>query len=146
MNNKFVKGLISLIKSGCVIFTIAVFTSFLFAELVSEASMILSLKAMFFIFLFSIWLAASNLLLTYKKFNYILRIVLHFIASFGGFFLICIYLYGILAVPKTAFFASLAYVLVYSVIVAAYLGIRAAINRNKSDDNDGEKYESIYKK
>ncbi len=143
MKKNFPTKLYELIKSGCLIFTVIVFAFYILGNAVSSAVQVLTLTNLFLLFLFSIWFALSNTLLKTKKLNVILRVVLHFISTIIGFFVIFIYLPGNLENKARAFVLTLAFAAVYIVVAAIGLIIRKAIIKNK---NNEEEYQSVYEK
>ena len=141
MKNKLLKNLSDLFKSGCVIFTFVVFAFYILADIMTSAVMALTLKNLFLLFLFSIWFAGSNRFLKNNKFNFIVKLVLHFISTLAGFFVIFVYLPGNLANKSRAFVLTLTFAGVYILIAAVILIFKNALNKKK---NEKEEYESVY--
>lgn len=141
MNNKFLKGILNILKTGCVIFTIIVFGFYILGNALDSSEQVLTLTNMFYLLLFSIWFALSNLLFKNKKINTILSVSLHFLSTNFGFFFIFVYLAGNLENKSRAFVLVLCFAFIYILVAAAGLGVHALMNKKK---NETEEYKSIY--
>ena len=146
MKNKFTKGLVKFLKNGCVTFTIVVFAFYILGDIMSSATKVLTLKNLILLYLFSVWFSASNIILRSKKMNLILRVVLHFVSTVLGFFVIFVYLPGNLENPSSASLLTIGFSALYIVIASLILGIKSAISKKKNEDAEDDEYDSIYDK
>lgn len=143
MKNKFLKSLSNTLKTACVIFTCIVFAFYLLGVAFENALQVLTLSRLALLFLFSIWFAVSNKILKSKKMNLILRVVLHFISSVLGFFIIFVYLPGNTQKPSSAFTLTLFFAVAYILIAACVLIV---LHFTKKKKNEKEEYEPVYDK
>ncbi|MBE6717940.1 MAG: hypothetical protein E7574_01620 [Ruminococcaceae bacterium] len=145
MKNKLTNKLSNLFKSSCVVFTAVVFSFYILQRLITkdQGNWGLDLMDLFLVLLTSIWFTATNVFLTNKKLNIILRVAMHFVSSTLGFYLIFIYLTGYAKKSSNAFLLVIAFAVAYIIVAVAILAIRNFIIKKKTQDK--EKYESIYK-
>ncbi len=141
MNNSFLKSLYNTFKSGCVIFTILVFVFYILGNVISSAVQVLTLFNMFLLLLFSIWFALANYLLNRKSINIVVRVLIHFLLTVVGFFVIFIYMAGNFENKSRAFIITVGFAVLYIIIAAITLFFK---NILKKKDNDKQKYESVY--
>lgn len=146
MKNKLLDKLSNLLKKSCVVFTAVVFAFYILQRLITkdQGTWGLDLTDLFLVLLTSIWFTATNVFLTNKKLNVILRIALHFVSSTIGFYLIFIYLTGYAKKSSNAFVLVVAFAVVYILVAAIFLAIRSFIARKKAESQ--EKYQALYEK
>ena len=146
MKNKLLNKLSNLLKKSCVVFTVIVFAFYIIQRLITkdQGNWGLDLTKLTLVLLTSIWFTATNVILTNKKLNIILRIAMHFISSTFGFYLIFIYFAGHAKKSSNSFVLVVAFAVVYIVIAAIYLAIRSFIAKKKSESQ--EKYQALYDK
>ncbi len=144
MKTKFLKSVYGIFQNACVIFTICVLVcSFIAFAAGANAGNYLNISALLLLALLSLWLSLSSLLLKPKKLNIILRVILNFISSIVGMYVI---LFGISEKSENSAFAF-TFTIVFSVVYILAATVVLVI-KSKSDKKKAEKenYDSVYKK
>lgn len=132
------------IKNGCFIFTLITVISYTFGMIIStsERSFISSLTSIYLFLILSICLAFANRILTNKKMNVALRLIIHFFIT-GLLFFAVIVLGGGYSESGFATLIAMAVFAVIYLIFALIFGIISAKKEKKA--NAKKEYHSVFK-
>jgi len=131
------------IKNGCSVFTLITVISYTVGMIISneEKAYIPSLKSIYIYLCFSILFAFACRLLTNKKMNMVLRLLIHFIISASLFFLVIVIGGGL----SGSGFATIIFMFAFAVIYLVFALIFALISKKKEKKANSEKhYSSLF--
>lgn len=132
------------IKNGCFIFTLITVISYTFGMIIStsERAFIPSLTTIYLFLALSICLAFANRILTNKKINIALRLIIHFFISGLLFFAVIVIGGGYSESGFATLIAMAAFVVIYA-IFALFFGILSA--KKEKRVNAKKEYHSVFK-
>lgn len=143
MKTNFLKFIYGVFQNACVIFTLCILgCSFIAFAAGANAGNYLNISALMLLALLSLWLSVSSLLLKPKKLNIILRVILNFISSVIGMYVI---LFGISNASENQAFAftfTIVFSVVYVIVATTVLVIKGNSTKKKAEK---ENYDSVYK-
>lgn len=143
MKTKFLKFIYGIFQNACVIFTLCVLgCSFIAFAAGANAGNYLNISALMLLALLSLWLSLTSLLLKPKKLNIILRVILNFISSVVGMYVILFGISGAGEKQAFAFTFTIVFSVVYIIAAVIILVIKNSSNQKKEDK---EEYDSVYK-
>ncbi len=143
MKTNFWKFIYGIFQNACVIFTLCVLgCSFIAFAAGANAGNYLNISALMLLALLSLWLSLSSLLLKPKKLNIILRVILNFIASIVGMYVILFGISGASEKQAFAFTFTIAFSVVYVIAATILFVIKGNSNKKKAEK---ENYDSVYK-
>ena len=143
MKTKLLKSIYGIFQNACVIFTLCVLAcSFISFAAGANAGNYLNISALLLLALLSLWLSLASLLLKPKKLNIILRVILNFIASVVGMYVILFGVSGASEKEAFAFTFTVVFSVVYIIVATVVLFVKSKADKKKSEK---ENYESVYK-
>ena len=142
MKTNFLKTIYGIFQNACVIFTLCVLgCSFIAFTAGANAGNYLNISALMLLALLSLWLSLSSLLLKPKKLNIILRVILNFISSVVGMYLILFKISGAAEKQAFAFTFTIVFSVVYVIVATIILVIKSKADKKKEEK---ENYDSVY--
>lgn len=143
MKTKILKSIYGIFQNACVIFTLCVLVcSFIAFAAGANAGNFLNISALMLLALLSLWLSLSSLFLRPKKLNIILRVILNFISSVVGMYVILFGISGASEKQAFAFTFTIVFSVVYIIAATVILVIKSKSDKKKSEK---ENYDSVYK-
>ena len=143
MKTNFLKSFYSIFQNACVIFTVCVLAcSFISFAAGANAGNYLNISALMLLALLSFWFSLSSLILKPRKLNIILRVILHFIASVVGMYVILFVISGASEKQAFAFTFTIVFSVVYAITATLILVVKGKANKKKAEKDN---YDSVYK-
>ena len=137
------KIILSVIRDGCVIFTVITLLFYSLGGIISgaEQEFIPSLLFIWLFFLFSVLLSCANLILRSKKIKFLPKILLHFTASFAIYFVTVVLCGGYIKNGGQTLVALTLFCVLYAVFAIIYL-VKSKKAMKKAEKS--EKYKPMF--
>lgn len=141
---KILNQIKKLIGEGCVIFSLTTLIFYSIGSLLSnsEKAFIPSIKFIWLFFIFSVLLAAANEILSVKRFNIALRVLIHFVTCTALYFVTVVLCGGFISSGAQTLIALAAFVALY-LVCAVFIVIFLA--RNEKRVTEKKEYVSQFK-
>ena len=130
---KRLKDLYNSLKTACTTFTFIIFVVYLIANMFGKTEYPLVISSIPWVFLISLWFALSNLIFKIKKFDPIVRTLIHFVAYTLGFYFVAYVISKNANNGPKAFVFTIVFATLYVIAASAVFLILHFMNRKKND-------------
>ncbi|MBR5322809.1 MAG: hypothetical protein IKU48_04630 [Clostridia bacterium] len=134
MKRNFLKSVYGVFQNACVIFTIFVLAcSFISFSGGAIAGNHLNISALLLLALLALWLSLSSLLLKPQKINIILRVILNFVSSVVGMYVILFGISGASENQAFAFTFTIVFSILYVIVTTIILTVKKKMDKKKTE-------------
>lgn len=134
--NKIKKFRDTVIYPSSLYFTIILFVFYIIGSSAASSNIKLTLKEISLLFSFSICLALCNIIFRINGMNMIIKIALHFTGTIFSFIILLVVMSGYFEKTSGGVLITIVVAVLYAIIAAAILGIRALIKRAENEKSE----------
>lgn len=143
MNKSIFNSLKRILTGGCVFYTVFMTITYIAGYFILENSEYLSVKTSFSFLLFALILSWASSLLFSDKLTAVIRVLIHFVVTVLGFYIIFIVGGGYYKNGRTTLVALILFIFAYIIAMIAFYAVRRLMANKKTEE---EPYKPSFKK